>query len=170
MREYTGMIDSKSITDNAKKYGSLKLAMTLFIVFPILFLIYLYMSTTMIGGDLVGAISEDPMLNIAFIIAMINPFCGYLCKVILKDIDEGKDKEVIKINLLILTIAQVFVFNIVGVILLSITLYRNFKWNSISKKHIVGIINNKYAISRVASSSSIFLIYLMCLFITLKLK
>lgn len=169
MREYS-RIDSKSISNSSKKYGSLKLAMILFVIFPILFLIYLYMSTTMIGGDLVKAISEDPLLNIAFIIAMLNPFCGYMCKIILRDLNEGKDKEIIKINLLILAIAQIFIFNVIGVILLSITLYRNFKWNSINKKYIITIVNDKYAISRIASSSAIFLICLLCLFITLKLK
>ncbi len=170
MREYARLIDNNIIINNSKKYGSLKLAIILFIVFPILFLIYLYMSTTMIGGDLVKAISEDPLLNIAFIIAMLNPFCGYMCKIILRDLDEGKDKEVIKVNLLILTIAQIFIFNVIGVILLSITLYRNFKWNSINKKYIISMVNDKYAILRIASSSVIFLICLFCLFITLKLK
>ena len=69
------------INRKEKKEVFILKTVTIFLkITPVLFLIYLYIISRISGGEIFAPVIEDMNMTIAFITAMLGPFCGICCQ------------------------------------------------------------------------------------------
>lgn len=141
---------------NLRVYKLLDISVFIFMVFPFLFLAYLYMLS---NGDIVGIISKDARLTLGFISAMTIPFSGFVCKSIKQEIIDSKDGNLILGKLGILLIAQILIFNIVTLALVLFIFLKVYKQLNTDLKSLP-----IYISKNISQFIGVFLILLLSLF------
>lgn len=154
-------------TRNNNEYKILKLAMGIFLLSPLAFMIYISYST---NGDIAGALAKDTMLNVTFIAAMISGFSALICKGIFKDLKARNAVETAKIQLILMLIAQVLLFNFIGIVLITAILITSFDWKKNSIKGLFKKFKKEKLYSKLIGSSMVLALALLCLVITIRIS
>lgn len=152
---------------NNNEYKILKLAIGIFLISPLAFIMYISYST---GGDIAGALARDAMLNVTFIAAMISGFSALICRGIFKDLKAGKAVETAKVQLILILIGQVLLFNFIGIALIIAILITSFDWKKNNIKDLFKNFKKENLYSKLIGSSMILGLAFICLAITIKIS
>lgn len=153
-------------TNAINNYKFLKLATGVFLISPLVFMSYVYYNS---GGDIGKVLVANPMLNISFIAAMASAFCAVVCRSILGDLRGNKFVETSRLQLILMLIAQIILFNLLGITLVLVTLINSFRWRDVTIKSILGNCKKEKSYGKFIGVSMIVFLSLICLFVTLRL-
>ncbi|HEY5525228.1 MAG TPA: hypothetical protein VIK26_07830 [Clostridium sp.] len=158
------------INRKEKKEVFILKTVTIFLkVTPVLFLIYLYIISRISGGEIFAPVIEDMNMTIAFITAMLGPFCGICCQNAYDNLKENKNRLFAKIILLAIALSQVILLNIIpfcGIAYVLYKLHDSFKIDFNKLK--MQLKENKSKQSLLTSVFTIF-VAIICVYVRLKI-
>ena len=105
---------------------------------PIIFLIYIGFQVNLYNVDINTIIFNHPENAVLFILAMIQPFYGYIIKESIKNIKDNLYISLSQLQIYIIAFCQLIVGNLLGFIPIVIGIYKS---------------NNKYKLSKVLKES-----------------
>lgn len=146
-----------------KEYKVLDTSVIIFMLFPFLFLAYIYFIGS---GDIIGFISKNPKVTISFIGAMIVPFVGIGLKNIKKMLINEK-LDVALVSLILLLLSQIFFFNIIGIVAIGFLSFKIGKSRGIRIKGIGEKVKGEY--SFFIFNGIILLLSVMCFMLSYRL-
>ncbi|WP_242834559.1 hypothetical protein [Clostridium pasteurianum] len=156
----------KQIKSLDKYYNT---AILLFAITPFIYLFYSYMGAIKTGASFQQIIQQNPGNIVVLLIAMINPFIGYLLIFMNKRIQKG-DIAYAVVNLSVLIIAQLILKNQLYLILLGLLLFKTLKTYNVS---LIDCFKNKWNKKFfVTISGGIVVLTLVgiCLFATIRIS
>ncbi len=106
-------------------------AKNLSVIITLIFLIYFVLQINVYKGDVQRLFLEAPTNVIGFIASLVNLYIWFELNTMIEDIKSAKNIETIRLKLIIMVIAQVILFNLVTVTLLTLSLVKYFKWKDV---------------------------------------
>ena len=107
-----------------KEIFILKTVTIFFKITPVLFLIYLYIISRTSGAEIFAPVIEDMNMTIAFITAMLGPFCGICCQSAYDNIKENKNVLFAKTILAVIALSQVILLSLIPFCGIAYVLYK----------------------------------------------
>ena len=113
------------INRKEKKEVFILKTVTIFLkITPVLFLIYLYIISRISGGEIFAPVIEDINMTIAFITAMLGPFCGICCQGAYDNLKENKNVLFAKTILVAIALSQIILLNLIPFCGIAYVLYK----------------------------------------------
>ena len=145
-----------------ESYRWINISMFFCLSVPLIFLTCLYVISIISGDSVFNPVFMDSKLTLAFIISMIEIFCGYVCNRSVKALKDKKDIDSVKRNLMIIAISQGLVANVFGLVLVGFAIIKTFKIKSFKDLDIKKIVTSKINLDFIFSLFILF-ISAMCL-------
>lgn len=130
-----------------------------FLAIPFLYLLYLYVQSTILQKDIVSLVSINPVLNIYFLMMMISCFTGYQMLKI-KRIIRNMHINIVIMNFLIVLVSQIFSMNIMMIVGMILVIYNVLQ---LSNEKLINIL--KYNFKNKNFSKCLFNITLLIIYI-----
>ncbi len=162
------MISSNNKINPLNKYYNI--AKVLLILAPFMSLMYLSMVSARIGFSILQAIQQDPKLTILFLVSMINPFIAYLLIFIQRKIDDYGDVSYAVTNLVMFTIAEIMLQNILYISLFGFILYKTLKTYKVTIKDSFKEKLSDGFLMTISGSLIVIALAGICLFATIRIN
>ncbi|RDY29366.1 hypothetical protein CHL78_001315 [Romboutsia weinsteinii] len=140
------------------------------ILTPMIFMMYMYFQSINAGSNIYKLIFDNPITTIAFIIAMIQPFCALMVKTAVNDIKENKHKSLSQLVICTIAVIQIMVGNIAGSICLWIGIFKIDNKEKNIFKDFKKLLKNKEAKIRMVGCIFIVFVSLLCVFLKYSIK
>lgn len=127
-----------------KKYDSfkmLKFAQYMCIALILLFLLYMSLIAMNYEGGFNALLAENLFTTVGFIICTVNLYVFYAIKRLRTNMEEYRDIEATRVELIIIMIVQLVLFNYASAGLLVYSLVKYFKWRPFVFKNITSEIS-----------------------------
>lgn len=136
---------------------------------PILFLIYLYIISRISGGEIFAPVIGDINMTIAFITAMLGPFCGICCQGAYDNLKEKKNVLFAKTILVAIALSQLILLNLIPFCGIAYVLYKLHDSFKIDFNKLKMELKEKKAIQ--SSLISVFAIFvaIVCVYVRIRL-
>jgi hypothetical protein len=158
------------INKNEKKEVFILKTVTIFLkVTPVLFLIYLYVISKINGGEIFTPVMLNINMTIAFITAMLGPFCGICCQVAYDNLKVNHNVLFAKTMLVVIALSQMILFNLIPFCGIAYVLYKLHDGFKIDFNKLKIQLKEKKSIqSSVISAFTIF-VAIVCAYVRIKL-
>lgn len=158
------------INRKEKKEVFILKTVTIFLkITPVLFLIYLYIISRISGGEIFAPVMEDMNMTIAFITAMLGPFCGICCQSAYDNVKENKNMMFAKTILVVIALSQIILLNLIPFFGIAYVLYKLHDGFKIDFNKLKMQLKEKKSIqSSVISLVTIF-VAIVCAYVRIKL-
>lgn len=147
-----------------------KYARAMFIIVPIIFMLYTMMTVNFSSSDLEKLFIENPVIVAGFAICLANLFMWYAMGILLGYAQENSHVETIRFHLVLMAIAQFVLLNYISLAFLVLGLYKYLRWNEFSIKTMFQEIKDDKQLGNAITAFCIllFLTLLELLFINLQ--
>lgn len=102
------------------------------IILVVLFLIYTGLLSVILDESMQVLLSENLVIIIGFMICVANLYVWFLLKQLIKEMEALEHIESVRMNLIVMAIAQACLLNYISAILLLISLKKYFSWQTFS--------------------------------------
>ncbi|MGL4572033.1 MAG: hypothetical protein ACRCVJ_13330 [Clostridium sp.] len=153
---------SKTIDKLDTGFTFLNIAKWIFYIVPAAFLIYIYIMIINSNMAFETLITENPLVTVTFINAMLDLFCAWVIKNGMDELKAGNNKHAVKASLTLIGVAQILAGNIIASGFIFLGLY---KLKESSKENIFKMYrreiskSSKAAILNLAGSIVILMIF-----------
>lgn len=107
-----------------KRYKMLEISKIIFLVMPILYMLYVYYNCSVLNKTFEEVILQSPIGAITMINACVSPFCSYVIWKSIENLMAGKESSIILSSLIIVVCGQILVGNFLGAGVLAIGIYK----------------------------------------------
>ncbi|MEG0329804.1 MAG: hypothetical protein RSC10_05500 [Longicatena sp.] len=128
------VIKQKNKLKQVRNLKYLKFAKYACLFLIVMFLIYVGAMSASMNISFEELMSKNAVVIVGFMICTANLYVWYILKHFLTDIENYEHIESIRINLIVLSIAQVFLLNYISAGLMILSLVKYFQWNQFSFK------------------------------------
>ncbi|SFD06131.1 hypothetical protein [Clostridium uliginosum] len=170
MKEKLQKKNNKKKKKVVKRELSILKIVTIFLkVTPIFFLIYLYITSLTSGEKILTPIINNPSITIAFIAAMLGPFCGICCEIAGNNIKEKNNIIFSEILLGTIALSQLIVLNIILAGVIVYIMYKSYDGSKINFNNFKDGLKEKKNLRGLIISIFIVSISIICTYLMIKI-
>lgn len=156
----------KTTKQKLDKY--LTITMVFLFITPIIAYLYVSLMALYLSCSIQDVLLSNSNITIMFILAMINPYIGYLVSLMKKKL-ETKDNEFIVINMFFLLVSQLLSFNVFYFAMLLFVFYKIIKVYKINVKEQLQNLKLKQMFNVGGGSILVSILSAICLIATIRI-
>lgn len=148
-------------TQNFKYLNYAKYACIIIIV---LFLIYVASLSNLGAVSMESLLTSNPIVITGFMICTANLYIWYVLKNFINDVKKLEHIESVRINVMIMVIAQFVFMNFISAILMIISLVKYFQWNNFSIKKALKEIKQEGQLAVLIVTLAVLILFISLVF------
>ena len=110
-------------------FKMIRFARYICIAFVLIFLFYVSLLVSTVQGDFAKLFETNLFVTVGFIISALNIFIWYLLKLVNSNLEDYKNIDSCKVQLILVSVTQIILFNYACAALTIFSLIKYFKWN-----------------------------------------